>query len=131
MYKQSLRLRLKFWGKVRIHNQRGRKLGFPTANINVSRKIAEGIYVSKTKIGEKGYKSLTFIGTAKTFGEIKFHAENYILDFKGDLYGLWISIELLKKLRGNKKFKSADDLIKQMKDDEKMAREFFKTASFD
>lgn len=115
----------KFWGKVRKHNQRGKKLGFPTANLNIKKGIPEGIYISKTKVGGVIYKSLTFIGTAKTFNETRCHAETYILDFSKNIYGHWISVEVIKKLRGNKKFKLAKDLIKQMEQDEKMAREYF------
>lgn len=126
MYKQSLRVvALKFWGKVRQHNQRGRELGFPTANINLTQKIPEGIYISKTKIENSFYPSLTFIGIAKTFNEKRFHAETYILDFKENIYGKWISVELIKKIRENMKFNSADDLIKQMKKDEMKARQYF------
>lgn len=115
----------KFWGKVRKANLRGKMLGFPTANVNLAKKIPEGIYVSKTKVGNLSYPSLTFIGTAKTFNENKFHAETYILDFRGDLYNKWISIKILKKLRENKKFNSVDNLVKQMKKDEQQAREYF------
>lgn len=115
----------KFWGKVRKHNQRGQKLGFPTANINLRKQIPEGIYISKTKIQNKHHPSLTFIGQAKTFNERKFHAETYILGFDKNIYGQWISIELLKKIRENKKFKSAMELIKQMKKDEQAARKYF------
>lgn len=115
----------KFWGKVRTHNKRGKKLGFPTANINLTKKHPSGIYISKTRIGNSIYPSLTFIGTAKTFNETKFHAETYILDFRGDLYNKWISIKILKKLRENKKFNSVDNLVKQMKKDEQQAREYF------
>lgn len=115
----------KFWGKVRKHNQRGRKLGFPTANINLRKNIAEGIYVSQTKIEEKIYPSLTFIGQAKTFNEKKFHAETYILDFSKNIYDQWISVQLLKKIRGNKKFNSAEELIIQMEKDKQVARRYF------
>ena len=114
-----------FWGKVRIHNQRGTKLGFPTANINLRKNIPEGIYISQTKIKDKKYPSLTFIGSAKTFNEKRFHAETYILDFNQNIYGRWISIELLKKIRGNKEFNSAEELINQMKKDEQIARGYF------
>lgn len=116
---------MKFWGKVRTHNQRGKKLGFPTANVNLSKNIPEGIYVSRTKIDETYYSSLTFIGVAKTFDEKKFQAETYILDFSSNLYDKWITVELLKKIRENKKFKSAKELVEQMKKDEKKARDFF------
>lgn len=115
----------KFWGKVRKHNQRGRKLGFPTANLNLRKKIPEGIYIAKTKIGKSIYPSLVFIGTAKTFAEIKFHAEIYVLDFNKNIYDKWISVKLLKKIRKNEKFNSVKDLIRQMKKDEKLARKFF------
>lgn len=115
----------KFWGKVRTHNKRGKKLGFPTANVNLSKNIPEGIYVSKIKVGGRGYPSVTFIGKAKTFNEKKFHAETYVLDFNQNLYGKWIVVKLLKKIRGNKKFNSANELVKQMKKDEKEARKYF------
>lgn len=119
----------KFWGKVRTHNKRGKKLGFPTANVDLHQKIPEGIYISKTKIGKKEYSSVTFIGIAKTFNEQKFHAETYILDFKRNIYGQWISVRLLKKIRGNQKFKSVGNLIKQMKKDEQETRKYFQIFS--
>ncbi len=114
----------KFWGKVRKHNQRGKKLGFPTANINLRKNIPEGIYISQAKIGKLIYPALTFIGKAKTFNEKTFQAETYILDFKQNIYGQWLSIRLLKKIRDNQKFHSADDLIAQMKKDEAFARDY-------
>lgn len=115
----------KFWGRIRQHNQRGKKLGFPTANVNLAKNIPEGIYISKTKIKNKIYFSLTFIGTAKTFNEKKFLSETYILDFDKNIYGQWISVKLIKKIRDNQKFKSAEELIKQMKQDEAEARQYF------
>src|SRR3989338_1480869 len=101
----------KFRGKVRIDNKRGNKLGFPTANLNLTKNIPEGIYISKVKIQAKKYPALTFIGKAKTFNEQKFQAETYILDFNQNIYGKWISVELLKKIRANKKFNSREELI--------------------
>lgn len=121
----------KFWGKVRKHNQRGKKLGFPTANINLAKNIPEGIYVSFAKIENSTHPALTFIGKAKTFNEKRFQAEIYILNFKQDIYGKWLSVFLLKRIRGNKKFNSAQDLITQMQKDEKEAREYFKNSLLD
>ena len=120
-------MKYKIRGKVRKHNQRGKKLGFPTANINISlaKNIPEGIYISKAKIGNLIYPSVTFIGTAKTFDETRFHAETYILDFNKNLYDKWITAELLKKIRANKKFATIKQLIVQMKEDEKQARKYF------
>ncbi len=116
---------MKFWGKVRKHNQRGRKLGFPTANVDLSKKIPEGIYISKVKIEDKIYPALTFIGKAETFNEKKIKSETYILDFNRDIYGKWITVSLLKKIRENKKFDSAKELVVQMKKDESIARRYF------
>lgn len=115
----------KFWGKVRTHNKRGKTLGFPTANINLNKNIPEGIYISKTKLQSLWHQSLTFIGSAKTFNEKRFHAETYILDFNQNIYNKWISVKLLKKIRGNKKFNSVKELISQMKKDEMMAKKYF------
>ncbi|MBI2085832.1 riboflavin biosynthesis protein RibF [Candidatus Daviesbacteria bacterium] len=115
----------KFWGKVRKHNQRGKKLGFPTANVNLTKDISVGIYISKTKLNGVLYPSLTFIGMAKTFNEKKFLAETFILDFNKDIYGKWISVSLIKKIRNNQKFNSAEELIKQMKKDEQEAKKYF------
>lgn len=118
-----------FWGKVRKHNQRGKKLGFPTANVNLFKKIPEGVYISKTKLRGKIFPSLTFIGIAKTFNEKILLAETHILDFNEDIYDKWISIKLLKKIRGNQKFKSANDLVKQIRKDEQEARDIFKQST--
>lgn len=115
----------KFWGKVQTHNKRGKKLGFPTANIALHQDIPEGIYISKTKVNRQIYGSVTFIGIAKTFGETRFHAETYILDFNKNIYGKWISVKLIKKIRANEKFNSVSELAEQMKQDAKMARKFF------
>ena len=71
----------KFWGKVRKHQSRGKKLGFPTANLNLRKQIPEGIYISKTKVGRFLYFSLTFIGTAKTFNEKKIPCRNLYFSF--------------------------------------------------
>ena len=117
---------MKFWGKVRKTNLRGKSLGFPTANVNLTKDFAEGIYISKTKLGREEYDSLTFIGTVKTFNEQKFQSETYILDFNQKIYDKWISVELLKKIRDNKKFESAEKLVEQMKKDEVLARQYFK-----
>ncbi len=114
----------KFWGKVQSDNKRGKSLGFPTANVNLHKNIPEGIYVSRTKLDKKEYPSVTFIGVAKTFNDKSFKSETFILDFNRDIYNRWISVILLKKIRGNKKFDSPDKLIEQMKQDEKKAREY-------
>jgi FAD synthase len=113
---------MKFSGVVKKNLGRGTKLGFPTANIDVPENAEDGLYVG---LANKK-PALVFIGSSKTFDETDRKAEIYILDFIGDLYGQEIEVELLKKLRENKKFESEQALIDQMKQDEQVAREFFK-----
>ncbi len=115
----------KFWGKVRTDKQRGKTLGFPTANINCKKDIPEGIYISRFKLKGKEYPALTFIGGAKTFNETKFQAETFILDFNKNIYNSWVTVTLIKKIRSNQKFENEKELIKQIKKDEKAARKYF------
>lgn len=125
---------MKFKGKVIRGNQRGKDLGFPTANINLSDPDligAEGIYISKVNIEKIWYPALTFVGPAKTFDEKKIQAETYILDFDKDIYDQWITVELLEKIRDNEKFNSAEDLIIEMKKDEQKARIYFQNLPLD
>ena len=106
-----------FWGKVKKGKQRGKILGFPTANISLYKKIPEGIYASKVKVDKKNYLAATFIGSPKTFNEKDYKAESYILDFDKNIYGSWVTVTLFKKIRENKKFSSQHKLIEQMKKD--------------
>lgn len=109
----------KFWGKVKKGQGRGKGFGFPTANINLHKKIPEGVYLSLTTVNTKQYNSLTFIGSAKTFNETYYQAESYLLDFNGNLYGQFVNISLLKKIRNNQKFETVKLLIDQMAIDKK------------
>jgi riboflavin kinase/FMN adenylyltransferase len=112
-------------GKVVRGKSRGKDLGFPTANIAVHKKIEEGIYLAKVRVDSTWHSSLTFIGKAVTFNEKKLQAESYLLGFSGNLYGKYITITLLKKIRENKKFASVEELTKQMQEDLVIARKFF------
>lgn len=112
-------------GIVQIGNQRGRNLGFPTINIPVNSIQLEGIFISQTVIDKKIYNSLTFIGAAKTFNESVFQSETYLFDFTRDVYGKRVTVNILKKLRNNKKFDSEESLVAQMKLDKKAAEDFF------
>lgn len=101
--------------------KRGRKLGFPTANISIERGYIlpkEGVYLTKT-ITEKNevYNSLSFVGKNITFNEEELKIETYILDFSDDLYGKEISIEFMNFIRDNKKFDDPKDLVNQIKID--------------
>ena len=113
---------MKVKGLVEKHLGRGRDLGFPTANLNVKTDLEEGIYLAKAE----GLPAMAFVGSAITFGDTKKVFEVYILDFAEDLYGKEIEVEMIKKIRDNKKFNSKEELVLQMKSDEQVAREYFK-----
>jgi riboflavin kinase/FMN adenylyltransferase len=119
-------------GKVKHGHKRGKQLGFPTINFAASdaiKLINEGLYLSQTKIQNKIYNSLTFIGQAKTFNQTDYLAETYILDFSENVYNTEITVQILKKLRDNKKFDTPEELVEQMKKDEEDARSFFLSIS--
>ncbi|HAX61267.1 MAG TPA: bifunctional riboflavin kinase/FMN adenylyltransferase [Elusimicrobia bacterium] len=116
-----------FEGKVIEGLGLGKKLGFPTANLTVEKEklLPEGIFVSKVKIGNKRYRSMTYIGRRPTLGLSAKTVEVYILGFKGRLYGKKISVELLSKIRSDKKFLSVKKLAQRIRKDLKITRRYF------
>lgn len=114
-----------FTGIVKHNLGRGRKLGYPTANIDVPATTPEGLFVGITKHKDKVYQALIFIGPAVTFEETDKKAEIYILDFDEDIYGETLTTEILHKLRDNEKFTTVEALIEKMRNDEINARNFF------
>ena len=117
-------------GTVKPFAGDGRKLGYPTANIEVNNDIAEGLFVGYVKLLNKKLPALIFIGAPITFGDSMKRAEAHILDFEDkDLYGESLEFIVTSKMRDNKKFNSKEELIKQMKQDEQDARNYFKKLS--
>lgn len=121
---------MNFKGIVKPNKRLGTKFGYPTANIEIENKKLDGLFVGYTIIKsseQKNLPSIIFIGVAETVNETHHRLESHILDFKyKDLYGQQIEVEIIKKLRDNKKFENVDELIAQMKQDEINARKFFK-----
>lgn len=133
---------MKIRGVVKKHLGRGTKLGFPTANLEAPEGLEEGIYAGLVNLhpsprrstgapspeqGESLKVAIAFLGAAETFGEREKKLEVHILDFDRDLYGQEIEVQLLRKIRDNIKFNSQDELVAQMREDERAAREFFRT----
>ena len=105
-------------GVVSHGDGRGKALGLPTVNTDIPEEKLipkNGVYRSAVNIGGKIFSAVTNLGTCPTFKERKTHAETYILDFSGDLYGEKIRVYLLEFLRDEKQFESAEDLILQIK----------------
>jgi len=100
---------------------RGKKIGYPTANIQVSSDVIipqKGVYVTRTSYNEMVYQSVTNIGSNPTFKDTKsIHIETNLFDFNTDIYGENLRIEFLHKIRDEKKFTTVNDLIDQIKRD--------------
>ncbi len=111
---------------------RGRKLGFPTANIDVCEVFItpeDGVYLGTVVIDEnenKLFPAIINIGDNPTFKESKKWIEAFLLDFKDNLYQRKIKITFLERLRDEIVFDSKDKLISQMKLDLKYAGRYFK-----
>lgn len=112
-------------GVVQHGKKRGKPLGYPTINFQTEHRIDDGVYLSRTLYRGNWFNSLTFIGVAKTFNATDYLAETYILDFDEDIYSEPVTVNLIKKLRGNIMFPSVPELVNQMKQDEIEAREYF------
>ena len=104
-------------GTVSQGNKVGRLLGFPTVNTEIESGLAvpkKGVYRTAVVVGEKIYAALTNVGTCPTFTERTVHAETYILNFAGDLYGENIKIYFCDYLREEKRFTSEKELKMQI-----------------
>lgn len=117
-------------GRVVHGDQRGRTIGFPTANIRIHRPVSplHGVYA--VEIEGVGY-GVTNVGTRPTVDGKSFLIETHVLDFNGDLYGKRLSIRWLKHLRGEQKFESLEELKAQIGRDVENARDFFNRMNSD
>ena len=84
-----------------------------------------GIFISQVKIAGKKFRSMTYIGSRPTIGSTVKTAEVYVIGFGGRLYGKKIKVELLSKIRNDKKFSSIVSLALQIEKDLKITRKYF------
>ena len=114
------------YGKVEKGEQRGKKLGFSTANIfpEVTLALAAGVYVTKIKLANKIYFGVTNAGNKPTFGNNTFTVETFIFDFEDDIYGEYLEVIPLNQLRPETKFSGMEDLKKQIMKDVKSAQKY-------
>ncbi|HHT50426.1 MAG TPA: bifunctional riboflavin kinase/FAD synthetase [Eubacteriaceae bacterium] len=112
-------------GKVVKGKGLGKKLSIPTANINIDNKIVlpkNGVYKTIVKIEDNKYKAITNIGLNPTFENHPYSIETYILDFNQDIYGIDIEIYFLKRIRGERKFNTLEELVNQIQKDIEIAK---------
>lgn len=107
-------------GKVIRGKGLGRKLDFPTANIELANDLLTpqaGVYYTTVEYKGNDYHGLTNIGHNPTFENHPFSVETYIYDFSEEIYDEEIVIYFHKRIREEKKFESLADLVKQIKND--------------
>ena len=108
-------------GKVQKGKQLGKKIGFPTANIDIKDYILAkpGVYVVKVqKLNSLNYiRGIANLGYRPTFNGKKVLLEIHLFNFSGNLYNKYLTVEFLKFIRSEKKFKNVDQLKKQIKID--------------
>lgn len=112
-------------GEVVHGEQRGRQLGFPTANIAVPEgKLipANGVYAGWLEVDGERHMAATNVGYSPTFGNRAVTVEAHILDFDHDIYGKTVKFSFEKFLRPEMKFQGIDTLIAQLKEDVSVGR---------
>lgn len=115
-------------GRVVRGRERGRTIGFPTANLHPQNRVIprSGVYVTATLVEGVWRRSVTNVGTRPTFEEAGAPSvETYVMDWDGDLYGDVVRVRFLFRLRDERKFASVDDLTRQISYDARRAAHYF------
>jgi len=120
-------------GMVAHGEQRGRSIGFPTANLEYAREKvipAGGIYACWAYIGDERHQAAINIGTNPTFTPDKqtLNVEAYLLNFDRDIYGEMVRLDFIARLRDEERYDSVEALIKQINADVEQTREILGTA---
>lgn len=117
-------------GHVAKGDERGRTLGFPTANLATEHGHAlpaDGVYAARVLVGDTSHPAVVNIGLRPTFGSEERLVEAYLLDFSGNLYGQELTVELVDRLREEIRFSGAEELKAQLVQDVERAKELLKT----
>lgn len=118
-------------GRVVRGAERGRTLGFPTANLRPENRVIPrgGVYVTATLIEGRWRRSVTNVGTRPTFEhDAEPSVETYVMDWRGDLYGDVVRVRFLHRLRDERKFSSLGELQQQIDRDSRRAARYFERA---
>ena len=113
-------------GTVQKGRQQGKKMGFPTCNIDIKDYVIAmpGVYAVKVnkKNSKKSLKAIANLGYRPTFNQKKILLEVHIFNFSGNLYNKYLSVEFIKFIRKEKKFNNVNQLKKQIQSDLKIAK---------
>jgi len=113
-------------GRVIRGEGRGRELGWPTANLRIpgDRVVPpDGVYVTTTVVKDEVLKSVSYIGNRPTFAEGERMLEVHLLDMNRSLYGEDLKVNFVERIRGDQKFSTVPELLRQMEIDAKLACE--------
>jgi riboflavin kinase/FMN adenylyltransferase len=112
-------------GPVVHGRERGRTIGFPTANIQSRTECLppDGVYATRVVLEDGSYPSITNIGMRPTFGEPERTIEAHIFDFNRDIYGREVKLEIAERIRPERKFESGQALAAQIASDLQRAKE--------
>ncbi len=117
-------------GTVIHGNHLGRKLGFPTANLEIKQGNTvlplSGVYAVLVTLDGIIFSGMANIGIRPTFGGKTLTVEVHIFDFSEDLYGATVEISFIDRIRDEKKFTDFELLINQLKDDQRIAKELMR-----
>lgn len=113
-------------GVVVRGDQRGQTLGFPTANLQVGRRVvvpARGIYAGTCHLPDGSVQPcVTNVGVNPTFGGQELRVEAHLLDYTGDLYGLGVAVDFRHRIRAEERFENVKELVAQIAEDVGTAR---------
>ena len=113
-------------GVVQRGRQQGKRIGFPTCNIDIKDYVIAmpGVYAAKVRQQnvKKPLKAIANLGYRPTFNQKKILLEVHIFNFSGNLYNKYLSVEFIKFIRKEKKFNNVNQLKKQIQSDLKTAK---------
>lgn len=117
-------------GEVVHGRERGRTIGFPTANLEPQTECLppDGVYATRLMLPDGALPAITNIGMRPTFGEPQRSIEAHVFDFNCDLYGARVKLEIVERIRPERKFDSGETLSRQIAQDVRRAREILASA---
>ena len=110
---------------VRVGDRRGRRLGFPTANLEPGERFVRpgrGVYAARVTIDGSALDAVVNVGVRPTVDGTVERVEAHILDWDGDLYGRTLGVDLIERIRDERRFDSLDELVGQIARDIDRAR---------
>jgi riboflavin kinase/FMN adenylyltransferase len=114
-------------GRVSRGERIGRRIGIPTANIELRRHRASiaGIFVVEIVIADESYPAVASVGTRPTIGGTRPLLEVHVLDFNRDIYGAHVAVDFLHRLRDERRFDSLEEMRAHIALDIEAARQYF------